>query len=207
MQIETVIVGQLDTNCFVVFDEGNREAIIIDPGDEPDKISAYLDAKNLRPAHIIFTHAHYDHVCAVRELKDNYQAKVVMHEAEARIYEETKKLCMSWGYDADDFPPPDLLVNEGHEVRVGKTCFRVIHTPGHTPGGICLHGENLLFAGDTLFRGSAGRTDLHGGSMNDLLQSLKKLVCLDPSTRVLCGHDEHTTIGREIRTNPFLQFR
>ncbi|MBI5634191.1 MAG: MBL fold metallo-hydrolase [Nitrospirae bacterium] len=81
MQIETVIVGQLDTNCFVVFEEENREAIVIDPGDEPDKLSAYIDAKNLRPAYIIFTHAHYDHVCAVRELKEKYQVKVVMHEA------------------------------------------------------------------------------------------------------------------------------
>ncbi|MDP2158246.1 MAG: MBL fold metallo-hydrolase [Nitrospirota bacterium] len=204
MQIETVIVGQLDTNCYVVFDEENREAMVIDPGDEPDKIRTYIDANNLRPTHIIFTHAYYDHVCAVRELKENYQARIVMHEAEAQTYEETKKRCMSWGYDADDFPPPDLSVKEGSEVRVGKASFSVIHTPGHTPGGICLYGENLLFAGDTLFRGSVGRTDLPGGSIEHLRQSLKKLARLDPSTRVLCGHEEETTIGLEIRSNPFM---
>lgn len=204
MKIETVTVGQLDTNCYVVFDEESREALVIDPGDEPDKILAYIDTNNLRPTHIIFTHAHYDHVCAVKELKENYQAKITMHEAEAQTYEETKKRCMSWGYDADDFPPPDLAVKEGSEVRVGKVCFRVIHTPGHTPGGICLYGENLLFAGDTLFRGSVGRTDLPGGSIEHLRQSLKKLARLDPSTRVLCGHEEETTIGLEIRSNPFM---
>lgn len=204
MQIETIIVGQQDTNCYVVFDEESREAIVIDPGDEPDKISAHIDARKLRPTHIIFTHAHYDHVCAVKELKERYQTKVVMHEAEAQTYDETKKRCMSWGYDADDFPPPDLAVKEDDEVWVGKACFRVIHTPGHTPGGICLHGENLLFAGDTLFLGSVGRTDRPGGNMEHLLQSLKKLTLLNPATRVLCGHDEETTIGRERSSNPFM---
>jgi hydroxyacylglutathione hydrolase len=204
MQIETIIVGRQDTNCHVVFDEESREAIIIDPGDEPDKITAYVDTKNLRPIHIIFTHAHYDHVCAVKELKEHYQAKVVMHEAEVQTYDETKKRCMSWGYDADDFPPPDLTVKEDDEVRIGKTCFTVIHTPGHTPGGICLHGENLLFAGDTLFRGSVGRTDRPDGNMEHLLLSLKKLALLNPETRVLCGHDEETTIGLEMKSNPFM---
>jgi len=207
MQIETVIVGQLDTNCYVVFDEASRETIIIDPGDEPDKISAYVETKNLRPTHIIFTHAHYDHVCAVRELKEKYQAKVVMHETEAQTYDDTKKRCMTWGYDADDFPPSDLSVKEDDEVRVGATYFRVIHTPGHTPGSICLHGMGVLFAGDTLFRGSVGRTDLPGGNMPDLLRSLGKLALLNPATRVLCGHDEETTIGREVGSNPFLQSR
>jgi len=204
MQIETVIVGQLDTNCYVVFDEESREAMVIDPGDEPDKIRAYIDARKLRPTFIIFTHAHYDHVCAVKELNEHYLAKVVMHEAEAQTYDSTKKLCMSWGYDADDFPPPDLAVKEGDEVQVGKACFRVIHTPGHTTGGICLYGENLLFAGDTLFLGSVGRTDRPGGNMEHLLQSLKKLTLLNPATRVLCGHDEETTIGRERSSNPFM---
>jgi glyoxylase-like metal-dependent hydrolase (beta-lactamase superfamily II) len=206
MQIETVTVGQLDTNCYIVFDENSREAMVIDPGDEPDKISAYIDARKLRPSHIIFTHAHYDHVCAVRELREKYQAKVVMHEAEAQTYEDTKKRCVAWGYDADDFPPPDLSVKEEDEVQVGKACFRVIHAPGHTPGGICLHGKGVIFAGDTLFRGSVGRTDLPGGNSEHLRQSLIKLTRLDPSTRVLCGHDEETTIGLEMRSNPHMHF-
>jgi hydroxyacylglutathione hydrolase len=202
-----VTVGQLDTNCYVVFDEESREAMVIDPGDEPDRISSYIDANNLRPTHIIFTHAHYDHVCAVRELKEKYQAKVVMHEIEAQTYDDTRKRCMAWGYDADDFPSPDLSVKEDEKLRIGTTYFRVIHTPGHTPGGICLHGGGVLFAGDTLFRGSVGRTDLPGGNMSDLLRSLGKLALLNPATRVLCGHDEETTIGREIGSNPFLQSR
>src|SRR5512135_3919151 len=108
MQIETVPVGQLDTNCYIVLDEESREAMVIDPGDEPDKIRASIDARNLQPSTIIFTHAHYDHVCAVRELKDTYQARVLMHAAEAGTYDKTKKRCMAWGYEETDFPPPDL---------------------------------------------------------------------------------------------------
>ncbi len=207
MQIETVPVGQLDTNCYLVFDEESREAMVIDPGDEPDRIRAIIDARKLQPIYIVFTHAHYDHVCAVRELKDRYQAKIVMHEAEARTYDETKKRCMAWGYEATDFPRPDLIVKEDDSLQVGKACFRIIHTPGHTPGGICIYGEDLLFAGDTLFRGSVGRTDLPGGSTSDLLRSLVKLARLEPSTRVFCGHDEETTIGAEIRSNPFMPSR
>jgi len=207
MQIETVPVGQLDTNCYLVFDEASREAMVIDPGDEPDRIRASIDARKLQPTTIIFTHAHYDHVCAVRELKDAYQARILMHEDEARTYAETKKRCLAWGYEETDFPPPDMTVRENDEVRLGKAYFRVIHTPGHTPGGICIYGEGLLFAGDTLFHGSVGRTDLPGGSMPDLLQSLGKLALLDPSTRVLCGHDVETTIGIELRLNPFMRSR
>jgi hydroxyacylglutathione hydrolase len=207
MKIETIPVGQLDTNCFVVSDEETREAIIIDPGDDPERLRTYIDAYGLKPAYLIFTHGHYDHVCAVRELKELYQAMIVMHEAEDKTYEDTKKLCMSWGYDEEDFPQPDLLVKEGDEIRLGKTSFAIMHTPGHTPGGICLYGDGVLFTGDTLFRSSAGRTDLPGGDRGHLLASLKRLMQLPPSTRVCCGHEEETTIGLEIRTNPFLHSR
>jgi glyoxylase-like metal-dependent hydrolase (beta-lactamase superfamily II) len=204
MKIETIPVGQLDTNCFVVSDEETQEAIIIDPGDDPERIRTSIDARGLRPAYILFTHGHYDHVCAVRELKELYHAMVIMHESEDRIYEETKKLCMSWGYDEKDFPQPDAFVKEGDEIRIGKSSFTVIHTPGHTPGGICLYGDGVLFTGDTLFRSSAGRTDLPGGNRDHLLTSLKRLMQFPPSTRVCCGHEEETTIGLEIKTNPLL---
>jgi glyoxylase-like metal-dependent hydrolase (beta-lactamase superfamily II) len=206
MKIETVVVGQLDTNCVVIADTITRDACIIDPGDEPERISAYIDANELRPAYIIFTHAHYDHVCAARELKEKYHAGIVMHADDVMTYDATKRLCMSWGYDEEDFPLPDLFLQEGDTLRVGDLCFSVIHTPGHTPGSICLFGHGLLVTGDTLFRGSAGRTDLPGGNREHLLHSLKKLVQLPYLTRVVCGHDEETTIGVEATTNPFMLF-
>jgi glyoxylase-like metal-dependent hydrolase (beta-lactamase superfamily II) len=204
MMIETVIVGRLETNCFVVSDEETGEACVIDPGDEPDKISACIDANSLRPVYIICTHAHYDHVCAVRELMEKYRPRLIMHERERKTYEDTKRLCMSWGFEEEDFPVPDVAATDGDEFRVGGICLRVIHTPGHTPGGMCMQGTGVLFTGDTLFRGSAGRTDLPGGDMGALLHSLKKLMQLPPATRVLCGHEKETTIGREAGTNPFM---
>jgi glyoxylase-like metal-dependent hydrolase (beta-lactamase superfamily II) len=204
MKISPIIVGRLDTNCFVVSDEETGEALIIDPGDEPEKICSYVDANSLKPKFIIFTHAHYDHVCAARELRERYNAGLVMHESEEKTYALTKKLCISWGYDEEDFPQPDLLVNEGDEIRIGDVSFTVIHTPGHTPGGICLHGDGVLFTGDTLFRGSAGRTDLPGGNRDQLTASLKKLMQLPLSTRVYCGHEKETSIELEMRSNPFM---
>jgi glyoxylase-like metal-dependent hydrolase (beta-lactamase superfamily II) len=204
MHIESIIVGQLDTNCVIITDTKTRDACVIDPGDDPEKITTYIDANNLRPAYILFTHAHYDHVCAARELKEKYHAGIVMHEDEKTRYEDTKKLCMSWGYDEEDFPLPDLYVRDGDVIEVGNLRFSVIHTPGHTPGSICLFGNGVLVTGDTLFRGSAGRTDLPGGNSEHLLRSLKKLMRLPDTTRVLCGHDHETTIRDERETNPFM---
>lgn len=200
------MVGQLDTNCVIISDPSCGDACIVDPGDEPEKISSCIDTNGLRPVYIIFTHAHYDHVCAARELKERYHAAIIMHEDERAAYADTKRLCMSWGYDDEDFPPPDILVREDDIVRIGSLSFRVIHTPGHTPGSICLWGHGVLLTGDTLFRGSAGRTDLPGGSGEHLCHSLKKLMRLPHPTRVLCGHDGESSIGIEIRTNPFMAF-
>lgn len=206
MHIATIVVGQLDTNCVVIADTNTHNACIIDPGDEPERISEYIDANDLRPACIIFTHAHYDHVCAARELKEKYHAGTAMHADDMITYDETKRLCMTWGYDQEDFPRPELFLHDGDIIRVGDLSFSVIHTPGHTPGSICLFGNGLLVTGDTLFRGSAGRTDLPGGSGKHLLHSLKRLVQLPYLTRVVCGHGEETTIGIEAKTNPFMQF-
>jgi glyoxylase-like metal-dependent hydrolase (beta-lactamase superfamily II) len=206
VKTETMVVGPLETNCIIVADMTSHDACIIDPGDEPDRIMSYIDAHGLRPHYVIFTHAHYDHVCAVRELKEKYHCRLVMHDQELKTYEDTKRYCMSRGYDAEDFPLPDITVKEDDALMFGNASFRVIHTPGHTPGSICLYGNGLLITGDTLFRGAAGRTDLPGGSMRDLRDSLKKLRGLPHATRVLCGHDAETTIAIELKTNPFMTF-
>ncbi len=203
MRIETIVVGQLDTNCILIADAAAGSALVVDPGDEPDRIIAPLTAHGLKPSHIIFTHAHYDHVCAARELQELYQCPIVMHAGDGRTYDDTKERCISWGYAPEDFPPPGILAEDGGEIQSGSMSFRVLHTPGHSPGSICLYGNGLLITGDTLFRGSAGRTDLPGGNPADLIRSLKKLMQFSPATRVLCGHGDETTIGRELRSNPF----
>ncbi len=204
MTVDKIVVGQLGVNCYVVYDEGASEAAVIDPGDEFERIADLLDGQGITPKYIFFTHAHYDHVCAAGELKDKYGAAIIMHEDEKETYRKTKALCLSWGFVEEDFPDPDILVTEGSKIVLGGNTFEVLHTPGHTPGGICLYLEGTLFTGDTLFRRSVGRTDLPGGDTAKLEGSLKRLASLPPDTRVYCGHGDDTTIGEEVMRNPFL---
>ncbi len=203
MRVNKIVVGQLGVNCFIVSDESS-ESVVIDPGDEADRISGMLEQLALKPRFILFTHAHYDHVCAGVDLKDKYGAQIVMHEGEMPTYLATKNLCVSWGFAPEDFPAPDILVKDGDFLKVGSVVFKVLHTPGHTPGGICLYGNKTLFTGDTLFRGAVGRTDLQGGDMEMLRGSLQRILTLPPDTRVLCGHGEETTLGFEREHNIFL---
>jgi len=204
MIIDRIVVGQLDVNCYVAREENSSDAVVIDPGDEFDRIADLIDAKGLKPRFIIYTHAHYDHVCAAGELKDKYGADVVMHEDEKETYRMTKKLCLSWGFGEEDFPDPDILVRDRDKIVLGNGAFEVLHTPGHTPGSICLFREGNLFTGDTLFEGSVGRTDLAGGDRSKLMSSLKRLAALPADTRVFCGHGDETTMDMELRKNPFL---
>jgi glyoxylase-like metal-dependent hydrolase (beta-lactamase superfamily II) len=204
VNIHKIIVGQLSVNCYVVYDDASLQGVVIDPGDEPERIGVLIDNYGIRPEHIILTHAHYDHVCAAGELKNKYGSRLVMHNNEKSVYELTKEKCLVWGFESADFPQPDILVNNGDRISIGSGFLEVIHTPGHTPGGICLLGEKTLFTGDTLFKGSVGRTDLPGGNTEQLLGSLKKIAALPPETRVLCGHGDETTIEIELRHNPFL---
>jgi glyoxylase-like metal-dependent hydrolase (beta-lactamase superfamily II) len=205
MIIRNVITGQLEANCYIVTDEKDTDALIIDPGDEPEKINAAVDEHGLNPAYIVLTHAHYDHVCAVKELKDAYGPLLVMHLDEQAIYEKTKRLCISWGYEQNDFPSPDRAVSEGDTITVGTTIFLLMHTPGHSPGSICLYSGNTLFTGDTLFSGSVGRTDLHGGDDEKLRSSLKRIMSLPADTRIFCGHGKETTVAHEMSHNPFIR--
>jgi len=204
MNVQKVVVGQLEVNCYIATDGRSPEALIIDPGDEPERIAEYIDRRQLKPKYIIFTHAHYDHVCAAGDLHKKYGVPIVMHEDEKTTYEMTKKLCISWGFDAGDFPADFRTVKEGEKITAGELSLEVIHTPGHTPGCICLYGNRTLFTGDTLFKGSVGRTDLPGGNTNKLMESLRKLTGLPADTNVFCGHGEETTVGREMKSNPYL---
>lgn len=203
MQVNKLVVGQLDVNCYSVSDD-SAEAMIIDPGDEAERIFLMIDKLGLMPRYILLTHAHYDHACAAGDLKDKYGASIVMHEEEGATYLATKDLCISWGYGPEDFPPPDISVADGDSLRVGNIAFKVLHTPGHSPGGICLYGEGTLFTGDTLFREAVGRTDLPGGDMGKLRGSLQRILSLPSDTRVMPGHGDETTIDFERRHNPFL---
>lgn len=203
MKINVMSVGPLQANCFIVWDEGTSEALVIDPGDEPDRIINFIKENKLNVKYILCTHAHFDHVGALPELKQETGAQVAIHEAEKEIYEGARDMALFFGYDINKLPEPDILLNENDYIRIGKMEFRVLHTPGHSPGGLCLYGNGVVFTGDTVFAGSVGRTDFYGGSMDDLKNSFKKILSLPAYTKILPGHGPESTVENEIKENPF----
>lgn len=203
MLIKNIVVGPLQVNCFIIADETSKKAVVIDPGDEPDRIMEIIKKNNLSVECIICTHGHFDHVGAVSELKQETGAEVLIHKEELEIYNAAKDMAAFWGYDFDPLPEPDKLLKNGDDIEIGGLRFNILHTAGHSPGGICLYGEGIVITGDTLFAGSVGRTDFYGGDMNKLKESFKRLMSLPENTRVLPGHGPETTIGHEKRENSF----
>ena len=206
---EIIPVGMLACNCSIVGDESTGEALIIDPGDEIDRILEILKRHNLRATQIIATHAHIDHVGGIDKLRRTCGAPVLLHEDDHVLYQNLSTQADWLGVEPPGVAEIDQFVREGQTIRCGELAFEVLHTPGHSPGSISLHrkgGERQIFSGDTLFEGSIGRTDLWGGSMEEILRSIKeRLLVFDDATRVFPGHGAATTIGHEREMNPFLK--
>jgi len=201
-------VGPLQCNCSIIGDEQSREAMVIDPGDQIDDILDILRQENLTLKQIVITHAHIDHVGGAMKLKAATGAPILMNQNDEALL---KMLDMQAAWVGMRPPGPvqvDDALNEGRILKIGEIQTSVLHTPGHTEGSICLYfpQQERLIAGDTLFAGSIGRTDLPGGSMDNILRSLHtKLLVLPDGTEVIPGHGSPTTIGEERETNPFLQ--
>ena len=201
-------VGPLQCNCSIVGDEQTREAMVIDPGDQVEDILRILREAKLQLKQIVITHAHIDHVGGAMKLKAATGASILMNQSD---YALVKMLDMQAAWVGMQ-PPGDVKIDEGigdgRVLQIGGIAGNVIHTPGHTEGSICLHfpQQKKLIAGDTLFAGSIGRTDLPGGSMEKILRSLHtRVLALPDDTQVTPGHGPQTTIGEERETNPFLQ--
>ena len=207
MIVETFPVGMLECNCTILGSEQTREAIIIDPGDDVPAIIARLERHKLTAKYIIATHGHIDHVGGFKEIKEATAAPVYLHERDLFLYEALPMQARLLGITPPDATEIDDHLSEGDELGCGEIKVKVYHTPGHTPGSICFHqDEGSLFAGDTLFLGSIGRTDLWGGSLSEIMDSLKgKLMTLPEETVVIPGHGPATTIGQEKQFNPFLR--
>lgn len=201
MIIKTIPVGALEANCYILADEATDEAIVVDPGDEPDIILEQTEGLTIR--YIVLTHGHFDHVGAVNDIKQETGAEVMLHEADFEVYAEARDHAAFWGFDIQPPEMPTVALTDGDEIPVGNLNFVVIHTPGHSPGGMCLYAEGTLITGDTLFAGSVGRTDLNGGDMKAMGESFRRLMRLPDETAVLPGHGPSSTIGIEKEHNMF----
>ena len=205
---EILPVGILQCNCSIFGDEQSRDAIVIDPGDEIQRILAILGKHQLRLKAIIVTHAHIDHIGGAQKLKAATGAPVYMNAKDQPLYDHLDTQAAWLGMAPPDRTEIDVNPREGDKVALGPAEFQILHTPGHTQGSISLWipAENKLIAGDTLFLDSIGRTDLPGGDYEQILRSIHdKLLPLDDTTAVIPGHGPNTTIGRERARNPFLQ--
>jgi len=202
--IKSLAVGPIQANCFIIGCETTMAGAVIDPGDDADRIMAEVKKANLRIDAIINTHGHFDHVGGNRQLKAATGAALMIHSLDAPMLAQLDRMAGAFGLKADNSPAPDRTLDDGDTLSVGELRLTVLHTPGHTPGGISLHTNGCVFVGDTLFQGSIGRTDFPGGDFDTLIRSIRtKLFALDEQTTVYTGHGPETTIGTEKRTNPF----
>ncbi len=205
MILKKLVVGPLASNCYIVGSESTKEGMIIDPADEAEEILQSVKELGLKISLIVLTHGHPDHVGALKEIKEATGAEVAIHTDDAESLQQ-QSLGFLFGLSYPAPPPPDRLLKDEDSIDIGDLHFGVLHTPGHTPGGICLPGHGVLFSGDTLFNYGIGRYDLPGGDYNQLMDSLRtKLMGLPDDTTVYPGHGPDTTIGTERRGNPFLQ--
>ena len=204
MKIENIVVGPLQVNCFIAYDEDSLEALVVDPGDEAEKIIRLIEARRLKVSSIVCTHAHFDHIGAVRRLKEVTGARVIIQKGDFEIFMRADEQAVLWGFQIEQPPEPDVYVIDGDEISAGKLSFKVLHTPGHSPGGISLYGQGVIFTGDTIFAGSVGRTDFFGGSMAELKKSFSKIISLPPGTRIFPGHGPLTTVKKEKEHNFFV---
>lgn len=205
MEFKRLPLGIYQANCYIVNDENTKETSVIDPGGDFPEIKSYIETKGLKVKYIIITHGHGDHIGALKELKAYTGAAICIHREDHEMLKNSRK-----NYSADMGGPSiempaDRLLEDGDILELGGTRLNIIHTPGHSRGGICIYCEGSLFSGDTLFACSIGRTDLEGGSMDEIIESIKKkLLVLPDETVVYPGHGPSSTILTEKKRNPFL---
>jgi len=206
LQVEQLVVGPLMTNCYIVWDEASNEGVIIDPGDDADIIITMVKELGVQVDRILATHCHFDHIAAAAALKRELELEFIAHEGDLFFVEDGKDAARKWGFDIEQPPKPDGFIEDGDKIEVGNFSLEVLHTPGHSPGGVSFLHERVVFAGDCLFQGSIGRTDFRMGSLEELAKSIRtRLYTLPDNTLVYTGHGPVTTIGDEKAHNPFVR--
>jgi Zn-dependent hydrolases, including glyoxylases len=204
--IKQMGVGPLMANCFIVGCEETKKGVVIDPGDDVDRILVGISEEQLTITKILNTHGHFDHVGGNQRLKEVTGAPICIHTDDAPMLEHVSSSAAAFGMRVNNSPKADETLNDDDIIKFGNLELKVLHTPGHSPGGVSFSAPGVVFVGDTLFAGSIGRTDFPGGSYDQLIASVKnKLFTIDEKTIVYTGHGPETTIGDEKRTNPFFQ--
>ena len=206
--VETIPVGPLQCNCTILGDLVSRKAIVVDPGGDSEILLERLVELNLQVERIIHTHAHLDHFLASGKMKEATGAKLALHREDLFLWDMLEDQCRMFGIPFEPPPPPDQWLENEEEIDLNDFQGKALHTPGHTPGSMCFlfESQKLLIAGDTLFQGSIGRTDLWGGDFKKIEKSIQeKLYTLDEETSVITGHGESTSIGHEMRANSFVR--
>jgi len=198
MLIKTLVVGPIDTNCYIVTDENTLECAVVDPGDESNVILDYVEDNKLKVRAIFLTHGHFDHTMAARAVSEATGAPIYIHRRDAATADPSQ-----FQFLADE---ETNFYAEGDTIVVGSMAFTVLETPGHSPGSVTLRCEDVLFTGDTLFRSSVGRTDLGGGDIHALMRSLARLAALEGNFEVYPGHMDSTTLDRERRFNDYVLY-
>ena len=206
LSVEQIVVGPLDSNCYIVWDEYVKKGVIIDPGDDADEILRRIKELGIEISYILATHGHFDHVGAVAPLKRVLNAEFLAHKGDFFFLEDGENAARRWGFTIEQPPKPDRFIDDGDTVYVGDSKLEVMHTPGHSPGGISFLYDRMVFGGDTLFQRSIGRTDFRLGSFDDLQKSIRtRLYTLPDDTVVFTGHGPATTIGDEKKHNLFVK--
>jgi glyoxylase-like metal-dependent hydrolase (beta-lactamase superfamily II) len=204
MIVRQLTVGPLEENCYLLADEAAGGGVLIDPGDEPERLLAAVEEAGVTLEAIWLTHAHMDHVGAVAAIRRKVEVPIFLHPLDRALYDRAAQQGAAYGLSIEQPPPPDVALAHGSTLSIGELEFSVMHTPGHAPGLVVIHGQGVAFVGDLLFAGSIGRTDLPLSSPQAMTRSLERVARLPAETTVYPGHGPATTIGAELATNPFL---
>lgn len=204
VKVKKIISGQIGANCYIVYDTDTMKAAVIDPGEDGGKIIKEIEAGGFAPEMLINTHGHYDHILSDELIRTKFNIPLAAHKDEVAMLADPQRNASAMFGNPQSVSAPEILLEDGQTVKLSFTEFNVIHTPGHTKGGICLDFGGFLITGDTLFAGTIGRTDFPGGSYEEIMKSLEKIKKLKPDTVIYPGHGSATTLANELRHNPFL---
>jgi glyoxylase-like metal-dependent hydrolase (beta-lactamase superfamily II) len=202
--LKTFTVGPMEANCYILYSPDKREGLIIDPGAEGARLIKFIQEKKISIRYIINTHGHPDHIGANRKVKEHTSAPILIHQRDAPMLTKSESILTLIFPLEYSSPPADTLIKDGDLIECAGMRLKVLHTPGHTPGGISLLTDDSIFTGDTLFAGSVGRFDLPGGSQEVLLNSIRKILSLGENLTIYPGHGPSTSVGEELHSNPFI---